>query len=82
MQDKIGLTETPARVQEQQARALPELNSDLLWGGKACAEYLGITLPQLYHLMRTRRLPLGKLGANVIIGSKKKLARYLENLPV
>jgi hypothetical protein len=80
-----GLAEAPppsgsAKGRPQQARGPPELNGDLLWGGAQVAAFLGVSVQQLYHLVRTKKLPISKLGRKTIIASKKKLQRAIDNL--
>lgn len=47
---------------------------DLLIGAQAIAEFLGITEAMVYHYARLKRLPVGKIGKN-LIASKRKLQR-------
>ena len=54
----------------------PTLAEDLLIGASQIAEALGINENAVYHIYRTRRLPIGKLGRN-LIASKSKLQRAL-----
>jgi excisionase family DNA binding protein len=58
----------------------PPPSDDLLWGGAAVAAYLGVSLPQLYYLIRARKLPIAKLGRKTIVASKKKLQRAIDAL--
>jgi hypothetical protein len=57
----------------------PPLSDDLLWGGEAIAAFLGISLDRFYYLVRTRKLPVGKLGRKTIIASKKQLHRLIHD---
>jgi hypothetical protein len=50
------------------------LADDLLIGAAAIAQELGRNKAAVYHLHRTRRLPIGKLGKN-LIASRSKLRR-------
>ena len=52
-------------------------SDDLLWGAQAIADYLGISLDRVYYAIKTRQLPVGKLGRKTIIASKKKLQRAI-----
>jgi hypothetical protein len=77
-----------------QARAPPEekqaatLSDDLLWGGQAIADFLGLTIDQVYYLVRknadpdtpeNEKLPIAKLGRKTIVASRKKLQRALND---
>jgi excisionase family DNA binding protein len=55
----------------------PPPADDLLWGGQAIADYLGISLDRVYYLIRTKRLPIAKLGRKTVVASRKKLQRAL-----
>lgn len=61
-----------------QSRAPPtereRIADDLLIGAKQIAEELGVPPYAVYHLARLRRLPIGKLGRN-LIASRAKLRR-------
>jgi len=52
---------------------------DLLVGAHAIADYLRMTEKVVYHLAAKKRLPIGKLGKN-LIASKRKLKRALAAL--
>lgn len=52
-------------------------SDDLLWGAAAVAQFLGVSLDRVYYLIRTKRLPIAKLGRKSIVASKKKLRRAL-----
>ena len=84
--EESGLAEHPPtsdgsqKGRPQQARAPPAEyppSDDLLWGGQAVADFLGISLDRLYYLIRIKRLPIAKLGRKTIVASKKKLQRAL-----
>lgn len=47
---------------------------DMLLGAEEIAAFLGISAAQVYHYARLKRLPIGKLGWN-LIASKRKLQR-------
>ena len=51
-----------------------KLADDLLIGALAIAQELGVTVPAVYHMVRKRRLPIGRLGKN-LIASRSKLRR-------
>jgi hypothetical protein len=55
----------------------PPPSDDLLWGGQAVADFLGIPLTRVYYLVRTGQLPIAKLGRKTIVASKKKLQRVI-----
>jgi hypothetical protein len=48
--------------------------NDLLVGATAIAAELGLSETAVYHLARTKRLPIGRLGRN-LIASRKRLRR-------
>jgi hypothetical protein len=50
---------------------------DLIWGAQAIADELGIPLHRVYYLIRTRRIPVTRLGAKTLICSRKRLQRAL-----
>jgi len=47
---------------------------DMLHGAAEIAAFLGISVNQVYHYHQLQRLPIGKLGWN-LIASKRKLQR-------
>ena len=57
------------------------LSDDLLWGAQAIADEIGLSLDQVYHLIRMKRLPVTKLGPKTIIASRKRLRRVLSANP-
>jgi excisionase family DNA binding protein len=60
-------------IEEQQVA----LSDDLLWGGQEVADFLGVPLDRVYYLIRTKRLPIAKLGHKTIVASRKKLERAI-----
>jgi hypothetical protein len=63
-----------------QARAPPEHaapGDDLLWGARAVADFLGVSVDRVYYLVRMKRLPIAKLGRKTIVASRKKLQRAI-----
>jgi hypothetical protein len=50
------------------------LADDLLYGGTEIAEFLGMTLREVYHLAKTQQLPIGRLGRN-LLASRSGLRR-------
>jgi hypothetical protein len=65
----------PTAIEDEQTAP----RDDLLWGAQAIADFLGIKLDQVYYLIRTKRLPIGKLGPKTVIASRKKLQRALND---
>jgi hypothetical protein len=53
------------------------LSDDLLWGAAAIAAELGAPIDRVYYLIRTKKIPVTKLGPKTIIASRKKLQRAL-----
>jgi hypothetical protein len=51
-----------------------KIADDLLIGAAAIAAELGVNEDAVYHLARTKRLPIGRLGRN-LIASRAKLRR-------
>jgi hypothetical protein len=49
---------------------------DLLVGAAAIAAFLGVKEKHVYYAARTKRLPIGKLGKN-LVASRRKLTRAL-----
>ena len=60
---------------EKEKQATPR--EDLLWGAQAIADFLGITIDRVYYLIRTKQLPIAKLGRKTVVASRKKLQRAL-----
>ena len=50
------------------------VSEDMLLGAEEIAGFLGVSTAQVYHYARLKRLPIGKLGWN-LIASKRKLQR-------
>jgi hypothetical protein len=57
---------------EQDARE--RIADDLLIGARAIADELGVPQASVYYLARIKRLPIGRLGRN-LIASRAKLRR-------
>jgi hypothetical protein len=66
----MSITSTAGPDPLQQER----LGDDILIGCPAIARELGLKPSAVYHLARTKRLPIGRLGRN-LVASRKKLAR-------
>jgi hypothetical protein len=62
---------------ENEKQATP--SADLLWGAQAIGEFLGISTDRVYYLIRTKRLPIGKLGRKTVVASRKKLQRAISD---
>ena len=56
-----------------------KLGDDFLIGAAEIARELGTNEAAVYHIHRKRRLPIGKLGKN-LIASRKQLRRALQAL--
>ena len=52
---------------------------DMLHGAEEIAAFLGVSTAQVYHFARLKRLPIGKLGWN-LIASKRQLQRACAKL--
>ena len=52
---------------------------DLLIGAPAIAEFLGITEKAVYHWVRKDRIPVGKIGKN-LIASRRQLRKVINTL--
>jgi hypothetical protein len=59
---------------QKDARPADRLADDLLNGATAIAEFLGTNEREVYHLHKTKRLPIGRLGRK-LIGSRAQLRR-------
>jgi hypothetical protein len=62
---------------EEAKRQAERLADDLLWGAQAIADFLGVSVDRVYYLIRTKRLPISKLGHKTIVASRRKLARAI-----
>ena len=60
---------------DQLAPQANRLADDLLNGATEIAEFLGTNRREVYHLLRTGRLPIGRLGRK-LIASKRQLTRH------
>ena len=54
----------------------PRISDDLLFGAARIAEFLGTSTRVVYHLRYTNRMPIGRLGKN-LIASRRELRRAL-----
>jgi hypothetical protein len=66
-------------MDEQTEQKAATLADDMLVGAPAIAAFLGIKPKAVYYLARSKRVPIGKLGKN-LIASKRKLRRAFEAL--
>lgn len=55
----------------------PPPSDDLLWGARAIADFLGVSLDRVYYEIRLKRLPIAKLGRKTVVASRKKLQRAI-----
>ena len=55
-------------------RPVDRLADDLLSGAREIAEFLGVNEREVYHLAKTKRLPIGRLGKK-LIASRSQLRR-------
>jgi len=63
----------------EDVRKPERLADDLLIGAAAIADELGLSEDAVYHLRKTRRLPIGKLGKNLVT-TRTKLRRAAQGL--
>jgi hypothetical protein len=64
---------------QEAAKRADRLADDLLAGGAAIAEELGTSVREVYHLHKTQRLPIGRLGRK-LIASRNQLRRAAKAL--
>jgi hypothetical protein len=55
------------------------LADDLLNGGPEIAAFLGCNTREVYHLHKTQRLPIGRLGRK-LIASRRQLTRHTDKI--
>jgi hypothetical protein len=53
------------------------LTTDLLWGTRQIADFIGKSLTETQYLIRIKKLPIGRLGKKQIFASKRQLRRHL-----
>jgi hypothetical protein len=63
----------------EESRKQERLADDLLVGAAAIAQELGLTEEAVYYIHRKKRLPIGKLGKN-LIATRSKLRRAAHDL--
>jgi hypothetical protein len=67
-------------MENKEAASQPDrLADDLLDGGAEIAEFLGTNTREVYHLHKTGRLPIGRLGRK-LIASRSQLRRAAKAL--
>jgi hypothetical protein len=66
-------------IDKEAARQADRLAADLLNGGAEIAEFLGCPLREVYHLAKTKRLPIGHMGRK-LIASRSQLRRAAKAL--
>jgi hypothetical protein len=67
-------------MENKEAASQPDrLADDLLNGGAEIAEFLGTNTREVYHLHKTGRLPIGRLGRK-LIASRNQLRRAAKAL--
>jgi hypothetical protein len=64
---------------KEAAKQADRLADDLLDGGAEIAEFLGTNVREVYHLAKTQRLPIGRLGRK-LIASRSQLRRAAKAL--
>jgi hypothetical protein len=64
---------------EEATKQAERLADDLLVGGSAIARELGLKEAAVYYLAAKKRLPIGRLGKN-LIASRSKLRRAFSSL--
>jgi hypothetical protein len=64
---------------KEAAKQADRLADDLLDGGAEIAEFLGTNTREVYHLHKTGRLPIGRLGRK-LIASRSQLRRAAKAL--
>jgi hypothetical protein len=64
---------------QQTAKRADLLADDLLSGAAEIAEFLGTNPREVYHLVKTQRLPIGRLGRK-LLASRSQLRRAAKAL--
>jgi hypothetical protein len=64
---------------QEVARRADRVADDLLNGAAEIAEFLGTNAREVYHLHKTQRLPIGRLGRK-LIASRRQLTRAAKAL--
>ena len=71
--------EEAGRLAAERNRWADRLADDLLNGATEIAEFLGTNAREVYHLHKTKRLPIGRLGRK-LIASRRRLTRAAKAL--
>lgn len=66
-------------METKEAAQADRLADDLLDGGAEIAAFLGTNVREVYHLAKTKRLPIGRLGRK-LIASRNQLRRATKAL--
>jgi excisionase family DNA binding protein len=66
-------------MDKEAAKQSEALAADLLNGGAEIAEFLGCNTREVYHLVKTGRLPIGRLGRK-LIASRSQLRRAAKTI--
>ena len=66
-------------MDKEAAKQSETLASDLLNGAAEIAQFLGTNAREVYHLAKTQRLLIGRLGRK-LIASKRQLTRHTDKL--
>lgn len=60
-------------------KSYDRIADDALYGAAAIADFLGVSRAKVYHYVRKRQLPIGKLG-KVLIARRLTLRRAFDKL--
>ena len=58
---------------------MSEIKDDLLRGGQAIADYIGVSYHQAYRMIQAKQIPAGKVG-DLLLGSKRRIAAALDRI--
>jgi hypothetical protein len=75
----LSPSEVTSMSTEQIEKHDEPVSADLLVGAAAIAAELGLSETAVYHIARTKRMPIGRLGRN-LIASRKRLRRAAQAL--
>ena len=53
--------------------------SDILWGCNAISDFIDRSPRATYHLLESKKIPAGKIGANWI-GSKRAITKHIDKI--
>jgi hypothetical protein len=74
VRDTVSEGVTPMSTISEQKQQAERLADDLLIGARSIAEELGVAPHVVYYLASRNRLPIGRIGKN-LIASRSKLRR-------